>query len=334
MYITKKASHLSLRPSLNSKSLECRHNAMQKQSKVINTEYNDLNCNRKPIDQKDWLYNYQKEVISNLKNELCNGSKQYAQGKNISLRKVIYDDEQLKTNQTTLDNDIKRLQDENRELKETISHKENLITKYKDIVHQSSTKAKKLEELNEILKQQIRSQDHTLIRNNSLMTESNKHKPKNKDKDKREEKTNINRNYNHFLFSNRTKVNDALNSQVNILQREKEFLLQDKVRDHKEIIHLREMTYNSCNTSGNCLSIKTIENYDSNTIEHNYMKEISRLQNIVLDRESEIESLKKKMTKKIRELSLEKEAIELKYNTRSCSNLPTCKNIHNVYYYK
>ena len=103
---------------------------------------------------------------------------------------------------------------------------------------------------------------------------------------------------------------ETINNRVKILEKEKDILFKEKEEDHKEILNLR----NKLNDSQGLYNkkVSTMEKSKDYSFEmhkkelsskfqskeDDYLHEISRLQNIILDRDKERESLKLKYDKK------------------------------------
>ena len=110
---------------------------------------------------------------------------------------------------------------------------------------------------------------------------------------------------------------EMLHAQLNCLIKEKEILMREKERDHQEIIYYRRMfcdNENDIATKNVRINRKREEDMISlfKSKEEDYMKEITKLQNIIVDRENEVECIKEQLLSEIHALKLENE--KLHYN--------------------
>jgi chromosome segregation ATPase len=108
---------------------------------------------------------------------------------------------------------------------------------------------------------------------------------------------------------------ETVNNRIKILEKEKDILFNEKQEDHKEIISLRNKLNESTGLYNQKISYIERDKemiFEKHTKEikikfeekeDEYLSEISRLQNIILDRDSERDSLKQKFDKRCHSVS-------------------------------
>ena len=106
--------------------------------------------------------------------------------------------------------------------------------------------------------------------------------------------------------------NENLQLQIHVLLKEKEILMKEKAEDHKDLMKMREIFNNKQYDLKNLSErdyIKKQKDFEFyfKSKEDDYIKQISNLQNIVLEREKEIDIIKDKLLKIIHDLKFENE---------------------------
>ena len=301
-------------------------------------------------EQNDLLTNQNKNNVEENLNTNNNNNNSY-----INTKSTIENLESIYEQLIHANERIQFLNQEVFNLKQVIENKDAIIAEYESTLHQTTEKMVKLQQINENLKNEINSikqnnyqygKDN--INNNQYLLDSINDIKNNlgiiEDNYNQEiiEKEDIINRLNYDLqMSNDNKLqinnildsiynqNLLLNTKINCLIMEKEVLLKEKEKDHKEIIRLNEILTNSENIkiANNINELKKeYEEKENKYIdmlkdqEKRYVVQNSNLYRYVIEREKEIENLKEKYQDVIMKLNLENESLRNKINC--IENLP------------
>ena len=257
---------------------------------------------------------------------------------------------------------IQFLNQENFNLKQIIENKDSIISEYEETLGETADKMIKLQNINENLKSELdmiklNNNENENIPNNQYLLDSindikyNLDLIENNYNQKIIEKENIINDLNYNLQMNNNynnQTNDILNSiysennmlknKINCLLKEKEILMDEKEKNHNEIIKLQEII-NSSDYLKNSNLVKELEieyqEKENNYInmlknqEKEYILQISNLHNVVIEREKEIDNLKEKYQNVIMKLNIDNESLRNKLNC--IENLPIKNNIGLIY---
>ena len=132
--------------------------------------------------------------------------------------------------------------------------------------------------------------------------------------------------------------NNILKTKICCLVKEKEILLNEKEKEHNEIIKLNEILNNNDYVRSNDIindlkkEIEEKENNYENILknqEKEFILQISKLHRAIVEREKEIDELKEKYQNIIMKLNLDIESLRSKLNY--VENLPLKNNIKLIY---
>lgn len=295
------------------------------------------------IKQKQIKFQKQKEVIKGLKRQLRLAS---TQGDISSLKNEIYNElSAISSNLSALAEQNKYLTQENNELKDAINKKNDVISQFEQLAESSNEKFKQMSELNDALKIELentqkvastakktKKENQTLITSlNEIKTQINEiednftQKLMQKDNEiatlnaeiiqLREKNDTISKSVNEISLNNQNET-EMLQAQVNCLLKEKEILMREKERDHKEIIGYRQMFSQGSDIKDCTMNVRMSRHRQEEMInlfkskEEDYIKEITKLQNIIVDREKEVDYIKDKLLGAIHDLKLENEKLQ------------------------
>ena len=317
--------------------------------------YADYSSKDKLINKQKKILNYpnnnnNEDNINSINNSLDNS-------KNTNDLESIYE-QLIQANEV-----IQILNQENFNLKQTIENKDSIISEYEETFRKTAEKLINFQKINENLKKEINilrnnnkynygkekenfdNNQYLLdsindIKNNLGVIEDNYNI-------KIMEKENIINQLNYNLQINKdykNQINNILNQIVcenNILKtkicclvKEKEILLNEKEKEHNEIIKLNEILNNTDYVRSNDIINdlkKEIEekeiNYENilKNQEKEYILQISKLHRAIVEREKEIDELKEKYQNIIMKLNLDIESLRCKLNY--VENLPLKNNI-------
>lgn len=257
---------------------------------------------------------------------------------------------------------LQTLNQENYNLKQVIENKDAIIADYEDTFRKTAEKLINFQKINENLKNEIRTlkqnnynsekdKENEIhnnnqyfldsineIKNNLSLIEDNYNQKINEKEDiinKLNYDLQINCDYKNHIDNAMNQIcyeNNILKSKICCLLKEKEILLNEKEKEHEEIIKLNEILKNIDYVKDNNYiselkdELKEKENNFKNMLknqEKEYVLQISNLHRAIAEREKEIDILKEKYQDIIRKLNLDIESLRKKIN--SIENLP-CKN--------
>jgi hypothetical protein len=310
---------------------------------------------------KQIKYQQQKEKIKSLKRQLqmANDNSDIT-----TLKTNIYDDLSGISLQLTRQNEqIKHIISENTELRNMLTNKNNLISQYQEVIRTSTYKIKEMEQIIHNMKEDLKDKSH-LIQTNDRLKEDNDILYRNIQEIKsqlnqieivyeqkmvcknnvieelnkeisyvKERNESIQKTAQNVSYSDQYEK-DQLQWQINCLLKEKEILMQEKERDHKEIIQYRNMFDNGKNY---CCVINNDNNniYNDEMVklikmkENEFMKEITNLRQMVVEREKEIDYIKEQFLGIIHDLKIENE--KLRNNLVQLANQQYKQQINKLY---
>lgn len=310
----------------------------------VETEHLNTVSYSSELQAKQIKYEKQKQKIKGLKRQLQNAT---SQSDIIALKNSIYDElSSIGNTLSSLSEQNRCLVMENNNLKNVLSNKNNVIEEFQHVAQSSNAKFKQMGQINEKLKEELETANKTLIsqekikKENSTLISSLKeikeqlneiessYNKKVEDSNKeiqmltkqienlKTENEKISKQSEEVCNTNLSEI-EMLHAQLNCLIKEKEILMREKERDHQEIIYYRRMfcdNENDIATKNVRINRKREEDMISlfKSKEEDYMKEITKLQNIIVDRENEVECIKEQLLSEIHALKLENE--KLHYN--------------------
>ena len=315
------------------------------------------------LQSKQIKYEKQKQKIKGLKRQLQNAT---SQSEIIALKNSIYDElSSIGATLSSLTEQNRCLLQENKDLKNSLSNKNNVIEEFQHVAQSSNEKFKQMGQLNDKLKEELENVKKTLVSQSKIKKEnmtllsslkeikeqlseiessySKKVEESNKEiksltkqiEDLKIEQENKSKENEEIITSNSNEI-EMLHAQLNCLINEKEILMREKEKDHQEIIYYRRMFCNNENdiaTKNVRITRKREEDMISlfKSKEEDYMKEITKLQNIIVDRENEVECIKDQLLSEIHALKLENE--KLHYNIEVILSRKKAKSKENDYLY-
>ena len=243
-------------------------------------------------------------------------------------------------------------------LRQVIDNKDSIIAEYETTLQETADKMIKLQNINEELKNELNStkQNNYVHENENVNINNNNQYFIDTINDIKNNLGLIEENYNQKILEkeeiihklnydlqmshdNRLQVNNILNSiynqnnilntRLNSLLKEKEILLNEKEKNHNEIIRLNEILSNSENVRNindiNDLKREYEEKENKyitmlNDQDKKYVEQISNLHRCIVERENEIENLKEKYQDIIIKINLDNERLRNKINY--IENLP------------
>ena len=247
------------------------------------------------------------------------------------------------------------LHHENFNLKQVIKNKDSIIYEYEETIKKAAEKIIKLQKINEKLKRQLKVEKQNTnayeienINNNQYLLESindiknNIGMIEDNFEQKIIEREDIINQLNYDLQLNndyKMKVNQYLNSvysendylktQICCLLKEKEILLNQKEKDHNEIIRLNKILLDNPNDK-NIIKVDKIKKeyeekerqliFEVNNKEKEFVLQSSNLHRAIVEREKEIDDIKEKYQDVIMKLELEIEG--LKHRLNAIENAP------------
>ena len=327
-----------------------------------------INSSKGNVDysSKEELINKQKEILNNSNNinnedNINSINNSLNNSKNTNNLESIYE-QLIQANEV-----IQILNQENFNLKQTIENKDSIISEYEETFRKTAEKLINFQKINENLKNEI----NILKKNNNYNYGKDKEKFDNNQylldsindiknnlgviednyNIKITEKNNIINQLNYDLQINsnyKNQINNILNQvccENNILKtkicclvKEKEILLNEKEKEHNEIIKLNEILNNNDYVRSNDIindlkkEIEEKENNYENILknqEKEFILQISKLHRAIVEREKEIDELKEKYQNIIMKLNLDIESLRSKLNY--VENLPLKNNIKLIY---
>jgi hypothetical protein len=240
-------------------------------------------------------------------------------------------------------------------LKQVIDNKDSIIAEYESTLQDTTEKMIRLQDYNDVLKNKLNSiqqnnygYEKDNINNNQYFIDSindiknnlgliqDDYNQKIMEKEEIIHKLNYDLEQSHDIRIQINNIlnsiynqNEILNTKLSCLLKEKEILLNEKEKDHNEIIRLNEILINSEN-------VKNINDFDNlkknyeekenkyiimlKDQEQKYVEEISNLHRYIVEREKEIENLKEKYQDVITKINLDNERLRNKINY--IENLP------------
>ena len=319
---------------------------------IINSSKEELTRKQKEILNNPKIINNKDNKNSMNKNSLNN-----SKSTNNNLESIY--EKLIQANEV-----IQFLNQENFNLKQTIENKDSIISEYEDTFRKTAEKLIYFQKINENLKKEINllktknnkynyEKDKENFDNNQYLLDSINDIKNNLDviednfNIKIMEKENIINKLNYDLQINnvyKNQINNILNQicyENNVLKtkiccliKEKEILLDEKEKEHNEIIKLNEILSNTDYARNNITinefkkEIEEKENNYSNILknqEKEYIVQISKLYKAIVERENEIDELKEKYQNIILKLNIDIESLRNKLN--SIENLPVKNNI-------
>ena len=128
------------------------------------------------------------------------------------------------------------------------------------------------------------------------------------------------------------KENNGLKTKINMLSNEKDILLDEREKNHNEIISLRDKIINYTNGQ-NIANIKDLESKQNEFYskfqnkEKKYIEDILKLHQAIVKREEEIDSLKEKYNEIVRNLQIENEGLKKRVNNIKYAPEKNCVNL-------
>lgn len=327
-----------------------------------------INSTKGNVDysSKDELIIKQKEILNN-PNNINNEDNINSNNNSLNNSKNTNDLESIYEQLIQANEVIQILNQENFNLKQTIENKDSIISEYEETFRKTAEKLINFQKTNENLKKEI----NILRKNNNYNYEKDKENFDNNQylldsindiknnlgviednyNIKIMEKENIINQLNYDLQINndyKNQINNILNQiccENNILKtkicclvKEKEILLNEKEKEHNEIIKLNEILNNNDYVRSNDIindlkkEIEEKENNYENILknqEKEFILQISKLHRAIVEREKEIDELKEKYQNIIMKLNLDIESLRSKLNY--VENLPLKNNIKLIY---
>lgn len=285
----------------------------------------DINTNSSVNNvQKQIKYEQQKEKLKSLNRQIESATNQSDINE---IKGSIYGElTSINASIIALTEQNKYLQQENTELKMALDKKNNLIEQFQEIARISNEKFKRMSDINDGLKKELENAYKTIRMNVNIKRENVE--LLSSLSEIKEQLNDIENNYNQKIYEDQNEIKalnnhisqleqkntylshncneitlkvqneiDMLNAQINCLIKEKEILMREKEKDHKEIINYN-VRDNQCRRS--LCRCK----------EEEYIKEINKLQSIITDRENEVDYIKDQLLNAIHDLKLENEKLQ------------------------